>query len=85
MEGRTSTGLAEIAETTTEESSLVQLMVGSWGDMVVGVFMLPLVTASGVSREPFSSVMGSSCGTGSFGGLSPVVVQLQPHQNKETE
>lgn len=71
-EGKTSIGSAET--TTTEESSLVQLMVGSRGDVVEGVFMLPLVTASGISRGLVSSVMGSGCETEALGELPPVVV-----------
>lgn len=58
-------------------------MVGSRGDVVEGVCVLPLVTASGISRGLGSSLMGSSCETGSFGELPPVVVQLQ--QDKETK
>lgn len=80
MEGKPSTGSAE---TTTDESSLVQLMVGSRGDVVEAVVTLPLVTASGISRGLVSSLMGSGCETGSFGELPPVVVQLQ--EDKETK
>lgn len=75
MEDKSSTGLAEAM---MEESSLVQLTVGSRGDVAVGVFRLPLVTASAVS-----SLMGSSCEAGSFRGPSPAAVQLQLHQDKK--